>query len=266
MDSAQWRGVDGTDDAGFFVAYLDRAAASLRAARLEAIRALDVPAGAAVLDVGCGVGEFLIELAGSLPGVRAVGIDASAELTATAQHRAAAAGVAADIKVGDAEHLDLPDQAFDRVNCSRVLVHLDDPGAAVREMARVLRDGGRLAIWEPDFDALIIDSDDLATAAAVRAHLIAGLRNPDIGRRLRRLVLDAGLAVIDVLGIARPVRSLRHAADQFHLFSHLDAAVAAGDVSHDAAAAWRAWLEAADSRGQLFVSPVGFRVLAEKAT
>ena len=133
-------------------------------------------------------------------------------------------------------------------------------------MARVLAPGGRIAIWEPDFDALMVDSDDLAIAAAVRKHLTAGLRNPDIGRRLRRLVLDAGLDLVELSSTVRPVATLQNADNQLHVFAALDAAVAASDIGPEAAAAWRAWLEQVDARGQLFIAAVGFLTVATKSS
>jgi SAM-dependent methyltransferase len=264
MDSARWRKVGANDDGDFFVGYLDRAAIGLRDARLELMQALDVTERDSVLDVGSGVGEFLLELVGRVPGVRAVGVDASPVLIETARRRSDAAGRRVEFRVGDVEDLGFPDGSFSRVNCSRVLLHLNRPERAVEEMARVLSPGGRVAIWEADFDALMVDSDDLATATAVRRHLVAGLRNPDIGRRLGRLVLSAGLELVEVSSIARSASSLEYADNQFHLLAYLDAAVAAGDVSVGAATAWREWLEAADARGQLFVAPVGFHVIARK--
>jgi hypothetical protein len=133
-------------------------------------------------------------------------------------------------------------------------------------MARVLAPGGRVAIWEPDFDAFMVDSDDLSVATAVRRHLTSALRNPDIGRRLRRLVFEAGLELVHLSGVARPVPGLQHADNAFHVFAALEAAVAAGDVDSDAAARWRAWLEQADSRNQLFMSPVGFQAIATRGS
>ena len=72
MSSSCWRDVD-AGDAGFFVSYLDRAAGALRQARFQLAAALQVRPGCSVLDVGSGVGEFLIEQAIAFPGIRAVG-------------------------------------------------------------------------------------------------------------------------------------------------------------------------------------------------
>jgi SAM-dependent methyltransferase len=264
LDSDRWRRIDSGADAEFFIGYLDRAAAGLRAARVEALEALSVPEAAAVLDVGCGVGEFIMEIAQQFPGVHAVGIDASVQLVDVARGRAERAEASVQFHVGHAEQLEFVDEAFDRVNCSRVLVHLDDPAAAIAEMHRVLKRGGRVSIWEPDFDALIIDSDDLATSDAVRGTLTRTLANPDIGRRLRRLAGDAGLTVTDVTAMARPIPSLEYANQQLHLFAYLEAAVDASVVSEDAARRWRSHLERADADGRLWISPVGFRLVAER--
>jgi SAM-dependent methyltransferase len=264
LDSSKWRAVDTTGDAEFFVGYLDLAAGLLRDARRETLRALQLFPGATVLDVGSGTGEFLIDVTCSIQDVRAVGIDSSAALTDAARSRAEAAGVKIELLVGDAEHLDFPDASFDRINCSRVLLHLERPDAAVQEMARVLAPGGRIAIWDTDFDAILVDSNDLAIATVVGKHLTAALRNPDIGRRLRRLILDAGLDLLELSGVVQPMPTLQHADDAFHLLASLDAAVAAGDVSSEGAAAWRASLEQSDARGHLFIAPVGFRAVAAK--
>jgi SAM-dependent methyltransferase len=265
MSSSCWRGLDNGDPA-FFVGYLDRATAGLQQARREAAAVLEVLPGCSVLDVGSGTGEFLIELALAYPRVRAVGVDSSAALTAVARERAVAAGAQVALAIGDAERLAFVDGSFDRVNCSRVLLHLERPEAALAEMARVLAPGGRAVLWEPDFDALMIDCDDLATARAVRDALTAGLGNPDIGRRLPRLAVAAGLDLAEVAGRAVPMPSLAHAVAQLHLFEHLASAIRGGAVTAPRAAAWRAQIQAADAAGHAVVTPVGFRVIAVKPT
>ena len=264
MNSNRWQDVDDTASPDAFVGYLDRAAALLREARLATVRALEVTPGCSVLDVGSGAGEFLIELTTTVENVRAIGIDTSRTMVETATARAQAAGAAVQFVFGDAEHLDFPDASFDRVNCSRVLVHLEQPRASVKEMARVLAPGGRLYLFEPDFDALMIDSDDLATATAVRSALTAGLRNPDIGRRIRRFALDAGLELVDFSGSVRPQTSLQIAIEQFHLLEHLETAVATGALSRETASRWRQWVDASEAYARFLVAAVTFRVLAKK--
>ena len=263
-ESREWQGVDRTVDPDFFVSYLDRGAAVLRDSRMEIMRQLELVPGCSVLDVGSGAGEFLIEAASSVELAHAVGIDISEAMVNTATSRARKAGVAVQFAIGDAQRLNFPEESFDRVNCSRVLLHLDDPAAAIAEMTRVLVPGGRIAIVEPDFDAMMIDSDNLDIADAVRRRLTARLRNPDIGRRLRRLLLASRLELLRLSGMAFPVTSLQTADDQFNLLDRLDEAVKVGEVGVEEANQWRGWLQAADEANRLFVAPVLFQAIARK--
>jgi SAM-dependent methyltransferase len=258
IESSQWRGVDKASDPDSFVAFLDRVVVtSLRDILPEVIRLLEVSPGCSVLDVGSGAGQFLIGLANSVDEVRAVGIDTSQTMVTTATSRAQAAGVAVQFMLGDAQQLHFPDESFDRVNCSLVLVHVEDPSAVVAEMARVLVPGGRIAIFEPDVDAFVIDSDDLDVATTARQQFIEGLQNPDIGQRLRSLVLDSGL---DLLEISRVTPA------EFDLFDHLNDIARAGDVAAEVVNQWRAKIEVAEKSDRLSVSPVALRALATKPT
>ena len=262
--SGEWQSVDSTADPDYFVSYLDRGAAVLRETRMEIMRHLELVPGCSVLDVGSGAGEFLIEAASSVELARAVGIDISEAMVNNATSRARKAGVAVQFALGDAQRLDFPDESFDRVNCSRVLMHLDDPAAAIAEMTRVLVPGGRMAISEPDFDAMMIDSDNLDIAGVVRRRGAARLRNPDIGRRLRRLLLASRLELLRLTGLAFPVTSLQTAVDQFRILDRLEDAVKAGEVGVDEATQWRGWLEAVDEADRLFIAPVLFQAIARK--
>jgi ubiquinone/menaquinone biosynthesis C-methylase UbiE len=98
-----------------------------------------------VLEVSIGTGRNL-PLYGS--GVRLTGIDYSPAMLERARRRAAGLGIVADLRVGDAQALELPDSAFDTVVCTLALCSIPDPRAAVREMKRVLRPGGRVLLLE----------------------------------------------------------------------------------------------------------------------
>ncbi|MFT3898417.1 MAG: class I SAM-dependent methyltransferase [Thermomonas sp.] len=110
-----------------------------------------------VLDVGCGLGLFLVGAARRLSTGRAVGIDKwqqedlSDNHAAGTLHNAEIEGVADKIEVltGDARTLPFPDSSFDVVLSSMALHNIYDAGgrqAAVREIARVLAPGGRVLI------------------------------------------------------------------------------------------------------------------------
>ena len=104
-----------------------------------------------MLDVGCGFGLETLRLAALARPGRVVGIDKSADFIAEAKARAAAASLAIDFDVGDADALPYPDASFDCVRAERLLIYLTDPAKAVAEMKRVAKPGGRIALIEPDF-------------------------------------------------------------------------------------------------------------------
>ena len=113
--------------------------------------ARSAPADAAVLDVGTGPGVLLAELAGRRPDLRLVGIDLSADMVAAAGRNLAGFGDRASVRTADVTDLPFADGEFDLVVSSISLHHWDHPEAAVGELARVLRPGGRLVVYDFPF-------------------------------------------------------------------------------------------------------------------
>lgn len=106
---------------------------------------LNVVPGSRLLDVACGLG-YLAEMAADR-GLDAVGIDVSR----VALRRAKALAKKTDLLMaGDAERLPLLDSSFDYAVNLGSLEHFVDPGAAVREMVRILKPGGRAALLLPN--------------------------------------------------------------------------------------------------------------------
>jgi SAM-dependent methyltransferase len=97
-----------------------------------------------VLDLGCGVGHLLGWLTLHAP-ARYEGLDLSLNSARTARVTTGIRGVS----VGDAGRLPFRDGSYDRVVCNGAAHHLPDLPAALREIARVLRPGGRLVLHEP---------------------------------------------------------------------------------------------------------------------
>jgi len=114
-------------------------------------RLVQVPPGGRAIDVCCGTGDLALLLAGYVgPRGRVVGIDFSEEMLRVARRKTAAAGLAISVgfALGDAESLALPDAAFDGATMGFGIRNTVHPEAALREIHRVLRPGGRLAILE----------------------------------------------------------------------------------------------------------------------
>ena len=103
-------------------------------------------AGARALDIACGDGALVRALAAR--GATAVGVDPDPAMLTAARSLVAEANVAATFLDGRAESLPFPDASFDFVTAMTVLCFVPDAVKAVREMARVLRPGGRLVLGE----------------------------------------------------------------------------------------------------------------------
>jgi SAM-dependent methyltransferase len=107
--------------------------------------------GEAVLDVACGTGVVSVAAAAAVgPAGHLLGIDLADAMVQAARERARARGVGqAKFERMDAEHLCLHDASFDLVLCTLGLMYVPDTVAALRELHRVLRPGGRLvlAVW-----------------------------------------------------------------------------------------------------------------------
>ena len=98
-----------------------------------------------VLEIAVGTGRNLRHYPDR---VRLTGIDLSPEMLELARHEAAGLGREADLRIGDAQALDFPDESFDTVTCTLSLCTIPDHRAAIREAWRVLRPGGRFAMVE----------------------------------------------------------------------------------------------------------------------
>jgi demethylmenaquinone methyltransferase/2-methoxy-6-polyprenyl-1,4-benzoquinol methylase len=110
-----------------------------------------IPADASrVLDVATGTAAVARGLARAAPQRTVVGIDQSAEMLAAGRARVAAAGLDDRIALreGRAEALPFADGEFDAVTFTYLLRYVDDPAATLRELARVLRPGGTMAMLE----------------------------------------------------------------------------------------------------------------------
>lgn len=111
---------------------------------------LELAAPARVLDVCTGTADLLIEFLGRDPRHRGVGVDFSGEMLARGALKLRARGLQsrAALASGDAERLPFADGLFDGVLIGFGIRNVADPAAALAEMRRVLRRGGRLVVLE----------------------------------------------------------------------------------------------------------------------
>jgi demethylmenaquinone methyltransferase / 2-methoxy-6-polyprenyl-1,4-benzoquinol methylase len=103
-----------------------------------------------VLDVASGTAAVSIALARAAPGRIIVGVDQSAEMLAAGRARIDDAGLGSRIELreGRAESLPFADATFDALTFTYLLRYVDDPAATLRELARVVKPGGTIAMQE----------------------------------------------------------------------------------------------------------------------
>jgi ubiquinone/menaquinone biosynthesis C-methylase UbiE len=98
-----------------------------------------------VLEIAAGTGRNIEHYP---PDAKLTAIELSEEMLAIARKRAADAGIEVDLRQGDAQALELPDESFDTVVITLGLCTIPDDRAAVGEASRVLRPGGKLILME----------------------------------------------------------------------------------------------------------------------
>ena len=253
--------VDGSSAANRLISYLDdaRRSPAIISAKEWSLEALNLGPEICSLDVGCGTGEDVMTLSGrTQPGGRAVGVDVSATMIEEARRRHGHhRGV--EFRTADATRLPFQAAVFDACRCERTLQHLEDPDAAVHEMTRVLRPGGRLALVEPDWGTLIIAEADPEISRRILAVHVRRHRQPAMGRRLRGLLTADGFMDIRLDAGVHTNTDLLSAARAFGLATAADVAVKAGVVSDEEASAWTRDLTEADKDQRLFAALTVFR-------
>ncbi|MET9315969.1 methyltransferase domain-containing protein [Kribbella sp. NPDC003505] len=164
---------------------------AVRTLKSWALDQLKPKAGETAVDVGSGTGEDVVAFAAA--GAHAIGVEPSPGLRAEAVRRTAGADV--EYVEGQAESLPFNDESVDVLRCERVLQHVDDPAAVVKEMTRVLRPGGRIALIDTDWATAIVHPADPGVLQRMVDHFIHESANPYSGRRLRGLLAGAGLMI-----------------------------------------------------------------------
>ena len=118
--------------------------------RRRTVRALHLGERPRVLDLATGTGDLAVEIARMHPGATVIGLDPSREMLAIARRKLARRGLSERVTLvrGDAQHLPYRDCEMDAATIAFGIRNVPDRPAALREMARVVRPGGRIAVLE----------------------------------------------------------------------------------------------------------------------
>ncbi|MCW3036895.1 MAG: hypothetical protein JWM17_2207 [Actinobacteria bacterium] len=169
--------------------------------RADLIAAAWLKPGDTVVEVGCGTGITLVDLTVAVgPGGRTLGFEPQPLFAELARRRLGERGLErASVEIGTAEAIPLGDATVDAAVAQTVLVHVPGAAAALAEMCRVVRPGGRVASIDQDGDALVIDHPDKAlTRRLVVFSSDQRFADGWTGRRLPRMFRTAGLGDVTV--------------------------------------------------------------------
>ncbi len=164
--------------------------------------ALGARPGERVLDAGCGPGFYISEILERVgPEGTVVGVDTSPPMLALAAKRCEGhANVS--FSEGDVTALPVADADFDRALSVQVLEYVDDIPAALGELLRVLRPGGRVLIWDVDWSTVSWHSDDPQRMERFLRAWDEHLADPSLPRTLSAHLREAGFEDVEMQGHA----------------------------------------------------------------
>ncbi len=232
---------------------------------------LDVRSDGRVVDLGCGRGQTLAEIAARVgPGGSLVGVDARPQeeapplLAGDPRLRTVVADLAEPLPFGDG--------SFDRALCFNVLEVLPDPDALLVEAARVLEQGGRLVLGHSDFDTIVFASEDLGLTRRLVHNFCdttqawMGRSDGTMGRKLSGIAgRSPALEVERVLGWVEPYASFepgspgRCAAEAVASIGRRSEGFDDGEID-----AWLEGLERLAGRGEFLYSVNDYAIVARK--
>jgi ubiquinone/menaquinone biosynthesis C-methylase UbiE len=194
-----YRQLDAQPDPGPLIASLEERGRTRPQTRLRRrfLRFAGIRRGHAVLEVGCGTGVVLRDVAALVgPRGRVVGVDPSRAVLRAARRFCAGGADRAPIALRLAAGEQLPFRAaqFDAAVAVTVLLHVADPLRVVKEMVRITRPGGRVAVQDQDFGTVAVAHPDRdLTDRVLRGVAFRIYEEPYSGRRLPALLRTAGL-------------------------------------------------------------------------
>ena len=238
-----------------FLAWAD-AKPDVIARRARSYELLDVRPGAAVADVGCGIGTVLAGLVRL--GARAIGVDSSEAMVREAARRVPDA----QMYVADAASLPLEDGALSGYRAERVYQHVADPMPSLAEAMRVLEPGGRVVLIDQDWDGFLVDGDDRETTRAMLRGFADSIPNGWAGRRNGLALAAAGF--VDVEVEAETVTRIDYDYAAPVLPALKAAAVDAGAVEEHVALAWLEEQRRRGVEGRFFAAMTHFLASATR--
>jgi arsenite methyltransferase len=238
------------------------------AQRAATLDALALQAGERVVDVGSGPGLLAAEMAAQVGSAgRVVGLDLSDSMLTLSRQRYADLAVSSCLSFlkADAVRLPFPDNMFDVAVSTQVYEYVPDVPAALADVYRVLRPGGRVLILDTDWDSIVWATGDQARMQRLLEAWADRFADPHLPRSLAWQLQDAGFQVErrEVLVLFNPEYDPNtYSVANGQIMA--DFAVAQGRMPREEAEAWMRDLQRLGSQGRYFFSLNSYLFLATK--
>jgi SAM-dependent methyltransferase len=154
---------------------------------------LDIKEGDHVLDVGCGIGlqaQSMAKLVGA--GGKVTGTDLSDVMVEIAKQRTTSSGLPLEFFTANAVAQPFTDHSFDCIRTERVLMYIQDVPAVLREFKRLLKPGGRVVVFDFDWDATVIAHTDKTLTRKIVRYASDSFPSGRIGGELFHQMRSAG--------------------------------------------------------------------------
>ena len=212
-----------------------------------------------MLDVGCGPGFYCAELLEEVgPEGSVVGLDGSAQMLALAARRCAGHDNV-ELREADATALAVDDGSFDAAVCVQVLEFVPDVPAALAELHRALRPGGRVVLWDVDWTTVSWHSADPQRMDRVLVAWDEHLVHPALPRTLAPAMRAAGFEHVEMDAHGFATSEFDENAYGVAGIPVVRSFVAGpGGISEDEAKAWEDEQRELGARGEFFFSCTQF--------
>ena len=164
--------------------------------RLQTLQALALRAGEKALDAGCGTGLLTALMSAQVGDLGLItGIDYSQNMLDLAEGRCNKLGNV-ELHQGSVTELPFEADSFDATSCIQTLLYVDDVVAAISELHRVLKPGGRVGIIETDWHGVVISSPDHQLTRVMIDAWDSTVSSPNLPPKLIPMLQAAGFSAI----------------------------------------------------------------------
>jgi ubiquinone/menaquinone biosynthesis C-methylase UbiE len=252
-----FKNVDQSSEAAFFIKFLDdgNKLPSVLECKRRMEKRMHIREGDTILDVGCGTGDDDRQLATRAANVKVTGIDSSEAMINVAKERQSRSHTSVEFYVANATQLPFNNNSFDSCRSERVLMLVPDAPMAIKEMVRVTKTGGRIVIYDFEWDAHVIYHPDRKLTRNILRFMSDASQNGWIGSHLQFLLKNYEVKEVEVV----PHSLFPHLEFLQRVFGvALTTAINKGIFSQQEIEGWWAELKRLDDEKNYFVSFQGF--------